>query len=76
MSDYINAQCRMSEIADKMLNHDAHLQGGAVNRGLKQFFSMYRPSCLVEAYVRPEKYWFCVGWTLGQPSIQFLLHIS
>jgi hypothetical protein len=21
------------------------------------FFSMYRPSCLIEAYVRPKKYW-------------------
>jgi hypothetical protein len=33
------------------------IQGGAVNRGLKPFFSMLRPSCLIEAYVRPEKYW-------------------
>ncbi len=23
----------------------------------KMFFSMHRPSCLIEAYVRPEKYW-------------------
>jgi hypothetical protein len=32
------------------------LQGGAVNCGLKWFFSMYRPSCLIEAHVWPEKY--------------------
>jgi hypothetical protein len=31
--------------------------GVAVNCGLKRFFSMYRPSYLIEAYVRPEKYW-------------------
>jgi hypothetical protein len=24
---------------------------GVVNRGLKQFFSMYRPSCLIKAYL-------------------------
>jgi hypothetical protein len=34
-----------------------HIQGGAVNRGLKRFFSLYRPLYLIEAYVRPEKYW-------------------
>jgi hypothetical protein len=34
-----------------------YIQGGAVNRGLKRFFSLYRPSCLIEAYDRPEKYW-------------------
>ncbi len=33
-----------------------HIQGGAVNRGLKRFFSLYRPSYLIEAYVWPEKY--------------------
>ncbi len=33
------------------------LQGGALNRGLKRFFSMDRPSCLIEAYVRHENYW-------------------
>jgi hypothetical protein len=31
-------------------------QGGAVNPGLICFFSSYRPSCLLEAYFRPEKY--------------------
>jgi hypothetical protein len=34
-----------------------YVQGGAVNRGLKRFFSLYRPSCHIEAYIRPEKYW-------------------
>ncbi len=35
-----------------------YIQGGAVNRGLKWvFFSMFRTSCLIEAYIRPEKYW-------------------
>ncbi len=38
-----------------------NIQGGVVNRGLKRFFSMYRPSCLIEANVRPEKYWLV--WT-------------
>jgi hypothetical protein len=33
------------------------VQGGAVNRGLKRFFSLNRPSCHIEAYIRPEKYW-------------------
>jgi hypothetical protein len=49
-------------------NYDAQrdkIQGGEVNRGLKCFFfffSVYRPSCLLEAYVRPEKYWLvCIG---------------
>jgi hypothetical protein len=29
-----------------------------VNRGINCFFfSLYRPSCLLEAYVRPVKYW-------------------
>jgi hypothetical protein len=36
------------------------IQGGAVNRGLKRFFSIYRPSCHIEAYIRPEKY--CFVW--------------
>jgi hypothetical protein len=37
-----------------------HIQGGAVNRGLKRFFSLYRPLYLFEAYVWPEKY--CLVW--------------
>jgi hypothetical protein len=32
-----------------------------VNRGIKRFFFMYRPSCLIEAYIRSEKYWLV--WT-------------
>ncbi len=36
------------------------LQGGAVNCGLKRFFSLSRPSCHIEAYIRPEKY--CFVW--------------
>ncbi len=36
------------------------IQGGAVNLGLKRFFSLYRPLHLIEAYIRPEKY--CFVW--------------
>jgi hypothetical protein len=36
-----------------------YIQGGAVNRGLKYFFSLYRPLHLLEAYVWPEKYLWC-----------------
>ncbi len=33
-------------------------QGGVINGWLNCFFfSMYRPSCIIEAYVRSEKYW-------------------
>ncbi len=39
-----------------MVMNFLYIQGGAVNRGLKCIFSMYKPSCLIEAYVRPEKY--------------------
>ncbi len=42
-----------SSILDREPSKD--IQGGAVNEGLKRFFSVYRPSCLLEAYVRPEK---------------------
>jgi hypothetical protein len=42
------------------LQGHAKIQGGAVNRGLKRIFSLYRPSCLIEAYIRPEKY--CFVW--------------
>jgi hypothetical protein len=37
-----------------------YIQGGALNRGLKRIFSLYRPSCHIEAYIRPEKY--CFVW--------------
>jgi hypothetical protein len=36
------------------------LQGGALNRGLKRIFSLYKPSCHIEAYIRPEKN--CFVW--------------
>jgi hypothetical protein len=36
------------------------VQGGALNRGLKHLFSIYRPSCHIEAYIRLEKY--CFVW--------------
>ncbi len=36
------------------------IQGGALNRGLKRIFSLYRPSCHMEAYIRPEKN--CFVW--------------
>ncbi len=36
------------------------LQGAALNRGLIGFFSLYRPSCHIETYIRPEKY--CFVW--------------
>ncbi len=48
-----------------------YLQGGAVNRGLKRFFSMYRPSCLFEAYIRPEKYWLVWAEPLANHLFNF-----
>ncbi len=42
-------------------NQVKDVQGGLLNRGLKRlffFFSVYRPSCHIEAYIRPEKYSF------------------
>jgi hypothetical protein len=47
------------------------VQGGAVNRGLKRFFSMYRPSCLIEAYIRPEKYWLVWAEPLANHLFNF-----
>ncbi len=32
---------------------------------LNVFFSMYRPSCLIEAYARSEKYWLLCGGLLA-----------
>ncbi len=26
----------------------------------EMFFSIYRSSCLIEVYIRPEKYWLCM----------------
>jgi hypothetical protein len=43
--------------SDNTDNRNKYIQGGAVNRGLKHFFSLYRPSYLIEVDVRPEKYW-------------------
>ncbi len=40
----------------------ACIQGGAINCGLKLVFSMYRLSCLIEAYGSPGNHWFvCAG---------------
>jgi hypothetical protein len=46
-------------------------QGGAVNRGLKWYFSMYRLSCLIEAYCRPEKYWLVWAGPLANHLLNF-----
>jgi hypothetical protein len=48
-----------------------HIQGGAVNRGLKRFFSIYRPSCLIKAYIRPEKYCFVWAGPLANHPFNF-----
>jgi hypothetical protein len=32
---------------------------------------MYRPSCLIEAYVRPEKYWFLWAGPLAKHPFSF-----
>jgi hypothetical protein len=48
-----------------------YVQGEVVNRGLKHFFSMYRPSCLIEAYVRPEKYFFVSAGPLANHPFNF-----
>ncbi len=42
-----------------------------VNRGLKQFFSMYRPSCLIQAYGGPEKYWLVWAGPLANHPFNF-----
>ncbi len=47
------------------------VQGGAVNRGLKRFFSLYRPSCLIEAYDRLEKYWLVWAGPLASYLFNF-----
>jgi hypothetical protein len=49
------------------------MEGGVVNRGLKRFFSMYRPLCLIEAYVRPEKYWLVWAGSLANHLFKFNL---
>jgi hypothetical protein len=51
---------------------DMHIvQGGAVNRGLKRFFSLYRSLHLIEAYVWPEKYWLVWAGTLANHPFNF-----
>ncbi len=47
------------------------IQGGAVNRGLKRFFSLYRPLHLTEAYVWPEKYWLVWAGPLANHPFNF-----
>jgi hypothetical protein len=49
------------------------MEGGVVNRGLKFISSMYRPSCLIEAYVRPEKYWLVWAGPLANHLFNFNL---
>jgi hypothetical protein len=48
-----------------------HIQGGAVNRGLKPFFSMKRPSCLIQAYGGSEKYWLVWAGPLANHPFNF-----
>ncbi len=42
-----------------------------MNRGLKRFFSLYRPSFLIEPYVRPEKYWLVWAGPLANHPFNF-----
>ncbi len=52
--------------------HTLHMQGGAVNRGLKCFFSsMYRPSCSIEAYSNHEKCWLLYVGLLAVHLLNF-----
>jgi hypothetical protein len=48
-----------------------YVQGGAVNRGLKRFFSLCRPLHLIEAYVWPEKYWLVWAGPLANHPFNF-----
>jgi hypothetical protein len=48
-----------------------NIQGWAVNHGLKWFFSLYRPSYLIEAYVWPEKYWLVWAGPLANHPFNF-----
>jgi hypothetical protein len=47
------------------------VQGGALNRGLKRFFSIYRPSCHIEVYIRPEKNCFVWAGPLANHPFNF-----
>ncbi len=44
-----------------------------MNRGLKGFFPIYRPSCHIEAYIRPEKYCFVWAGPLANHPFNFNL---
>jgi hypothetical protein len=48
-----------------------NVQGGAVNRGLKRFFSLFTPLLLIEAYVGPEKYWLVWAGPLANHPFNF-----
>jgi hypothetical protein len=48
-----------------------YIQGGAVNRGLKRFFSLYRPSYLIEAYVWPENNWLVWAGPMANHPFSF-----
>jgi hypothetical protein len=39
----------------------------------KTFFSVYRPSCRIEAYIRPEKYYFVWAGPLANHPFNFNL---
>ncbi len=60
-------------IADVVISYHLRyvVQGGAVNRGLKRFFSIYRPSCFIKAYIRPEKYCFVWAGPLANHPFNF-----
>jgi hypothetical protein len=43
----------------------------------KAVFSLYRPSCLIEAYIRPEKYCFVWAGPLANHPFNFnLIYLS
>ncbi len=48
-----------------------YIQGGALNRGLIRFFSIYRPPCHIEAYIRPEKNCFVWAGPLAMHPFNF-----
>jgi exonuclease I len=47
------------------------VQGGALNRGPKRFFSTYTPSCHIEAYIRHEKNCFVWAGPLANHPFNF-----
>jgi hypothetical protein len=48
-----------------------NIQGGMLDRGLKHFFSIYRPSCHIEAYIRPKKNCFVWAGPLANHPFNF-----